>query len=109
MTGVQTCALPIFLCSCCRDIDTPARFGGDEFALVLPETNAKMANLVAQRICESIASDGQGPGLSVSAGIAIYPNDGRTIESLLCAADSALYSMKRQRVRVNDSSVHFQY
>jgi diguanylate cyclase (GGDEF)-like protein len=110
MVGSQAlCRLADVLCSCCRDIDTPARFGGDEFALVLPETSAEMANLVAQRISENIASDGKGPRLSVSAGMAIYPNDGRTIESLLCAADSALYSMKRQRVRVNDSSVHFQY
>jgi len=91
------CRLADVLCSCYRDIDTPARFGGDEFALILPETNAKTANLVAQRICESVASDGNGPKLSVSVGVAIYPKDGHTIESLLCAADSAVYWMKRQR------------
>ncbi len=91
------CRLADVLCSCCRDIDTPARFGGDEFALVLPETNADAANLVAQRICENVANDGNGPKISVSVGVAIYPQDGHTIESLLSAADSALYSMKRQR------------
>jgi two-component system cell cycle response regulator len=98
LTGSQAlCRLADVLCCCCRHIDTPARFGGDEFALVLPETNAKTADLVAQRICEGLADDGEGPKLSVSVGVAVYPKDGHTIESLLCAADSALYSMKRQR------------
>jgi diguanylate cyclase (GGDEF)-like protein/PAS domain S-box-containing protein len=91
------CRLADVLCSCCRDIDTAARFGGDEFALVLPEANAKTASLVAQRIRHGVASDGKGPALSISVGVAIYPRDGRTIESLLCAADSAVYSMKRQK------------
>jgi diguanylate cyclase (GGDEF)-like protein/PAS domain S-box-containing protein len=105
MTGSQAlCRLADVLCSCCRDIDTPARFGGDEFAFVLPETNTKTANLVAQRICESLANDGKGPKLSVSVGVAVYPQDGRTIESLLGAADSALYSMKRQRIPPADPS-----
>jgi diguanylate cyclase (GGDEF)-like protein len=99
MIGSQAlCRLADVLCSCCRDLDTAARFGGDEFALVLPETGAKAANLVAQRICESLATDGKGPKLSVSVGVAVYPKDGHTIESLLCAADSALYSMKRKRI-----------
>jgi diguanylate cyclase (GGDEF)-like protein len=101
MTGSHAlCRLADVLCSCCRDIDTPARFGGDEFALVLPEINAKTANLVAQRICKSVADDSKEPKLSVSVGIAIYPRDGHTIESLLCAADSSLYSMKRLRIRI---------
>ena len=91
------CRLADVLFSCCRDIDTPARFGGDEFAVVLPETNAEAANLVAQRICESVANDDKGPRISVSVGIAAYPQDGDTIEKLLGQADSSLYSMKRQR------------
>src|SRR6266852_4691289 len=99
MTGSQAlCRLADVLCSCCRDIDTPARFGGDEFALVLPETNAVAAELVAERICESVANDGKGPKLSVSAGIAVYPQNGESIERLLSQADSALYSMKRERI-----------
>jgi diguanylate cyclase (GGDEF)-like protein/PAS domain S-box-containing protein len=97
------CRLADVLCSCCRDIDTPARFGGDEFALVLPETNAEAANLVAQRICESVANDGKGPKISVSVGIAVYPQSGETIERLLSQADSALYSMKRRRIAVAES------
>jgi diguanylate cyclase (GGDEF)-like protein/PAS domain S-box-containing protein len=97
------CRLADVLCSCCRDIDTPARFGGDEFAVVLPETNAEAASLVARRICEGVANDGSGPKLSVSFGVAVYPQNGDSIESLLCQADSALYSMKRQRSTAAES------
>jgi diguanylate cyclase (GGDEF)-like protein/PAS domain S-box-containing protein len=82
------------LCASCRDIDTAARFGGDEFALVLPETEAEPATLVAQRICSTLAADGGHPQVSVSAGAAIYPRDGQTIESLLSTADAELYAMK---------------
>jgi diguanylate cyclase (GGDEF)-like protein/PAS domain S-box-containing protein len=99
MIGSQAlCRLADVLCSRCRDIDTPARFGGDEFALVLPETNAEEASLVAQRICESVANDGKGPRLSVTVGVAVYPQNGDTIESLLCKADARLYSGKQQRI-----------
>src|SRR5216684_572816 len=83
--------------SFCRDIDTAARYGGDEFAVVLPETGVEAANHVAQRICESIANDGMGPVLSVSIGVAVYPRDGEKIETLLRAADVALYSMKASK------------
>jgi diguanylate cyclase (GGDEF)-like protein/PAS domain S-box-containing protein len=95
--GQALCRLADVLSSCCRSIDTPARFGGDEFAVVLPETNAREAHEVARRICESIANDGNGPKLSVSVGVAVYPDDGDTIENLLRAADSALYVMKQQK------------
>jgi len=95
VTGSQAlCRLGDILSTSCRDIDTAARFGGDEFALVLPETNAGSANVVAQRICDRFANDGKNPKLSVSAGAAIYPHDGEDIETLLSAADVALYSMK---------------
>jgi diguanylate cyclase (GGDEF)-like protein len=99
MVGSQAlCRLADVLSSCCRDIDTSARFGGDEFALVLPETNGKAANGVALRICESLANDDKGPKLSVSVGVAVYPENGETIEKLLCAADSGLYVRKQQRM-----------
>jgi diguanylate cyclase len=74
MIGSQAlCRLADALCSYCRDIDTPARFGGDEFAVVLPEIDAEAANMVAWRIRESVANDGRGPKLSVSFGVAVYP------------------------------------
>jgi diguanylate cyclase (GGDEF)-like protein len=89
--------------SFCRDIDTAARYGGDEFALVLPETGAEAANQVAQRICDSIANDGMGPLLSVSVGIAVYPHDGERIEALLRKADVAMYAMKARKRELRDA------
>jgi diguanylate cyclase (GGDEF)-like protein/PAS domain S-box-containing protein len=104
MTGSQAlCRVADVLSFCCRDIDTASRFGGDEFALVLPETNTEAANLVARRICESVAHDGKGPTLSISVGAAVYPHDGEKIEILLSAADSAMYSMKRERASAGHS------
>jgi diguanylate cyclase (GGDEF)-like protein/PAS domain S-box-containing protein len=97
LTGSQAlCRLADVLSLGCRDIDTAARFGGDEFALVLPETNGESARQVAHRICESLANDGRKPQLSVSVGVALYPADGERIDTLLGAADVALYSMKAE-------------
>jgi diguanylate cyclase (GGDEF)-like protein/PAS domain S-box-containing protein len=91
------CRLANILRLCCRAIDTAARYGGDEFALVLPETGAGPAMLVARRICELFADDGEEPKLTVSIGVASYPEDAETIGPLLYAADKALYSMKSLR------------
>ena len=85
------------LADSCRSIDTAARQGGDEFALVLPEANAATAELIAQRICDLLAKDADGPPLSVSLGIATYPKDAGSIGALLHAADKALYTMKHKR------------
>jgi diguanylate cyclase (GGDEF)-like protein/PAS domain S-box-containing protein len=99
MIGSQAlCRLADVLSSTCRGIDTPARFGGDEFAVILPETNARKAHQVARRICESVANDANGPRFSVSVGVSVYPQDGDTIEELLRRADSALYLMKQQKI-----------
>jgi diguanylate cyclase (GGDEF)-like protein/PAS domain S-box-containing protein len=89
--------------SFCRDIDTAARYGGDEFAVVLPETGAEEANSAAQRICLGIANDGMEPVLSVSIGVAVYPHDGERIETLLRAADLAMYSMKAGKHKLVDA------
>lgn len=78
----------------CREIDVAARYGGDEFVLVLPEANSEAAHHVAQRISERLRTDGHHPSLSVSIGVAEYPADGATLEELLSAADRALYSQK---------------
>jgi diguanylate cyclase (GGDEF)-like protein/PAS domain S-box-containing protein len=93
------CRLGQILKDSCRSIDTAARHGGDEFAMVLPETNTAAATLLARRICELLASDAEEPALSVSVGIASYPRDADTIGTLLAAADRALYAMKDSRPR----------
>lgn len=77
-----------------RAIDTPARYGGDEFALVLPEAGKDIATRVVTRIRERLASETEAPTLSVSAGVAAFPEDGDTPEKLLGSADRALYIMK---------------
>ena len=80
-----------------RSIDTVARYGGDEFAVILPETDRRGGSQVSARIRSVLAADGEQPMVSVSFGVAMWPNDGRTTEELFHAADNALYEMKRGR------------
>jgi len=97
------CRLANILQIHCRAIDTAARYGGDEFVLVLPETESAAAAQVAQRISERLNSDGEEPSISVSIGAAAYPIDGKTIDELLAAADRALYHQKglsKRKVRL---------
>jgi diguanylate cyclase (GGDEF)-like protein/PAS domain S-box-containing protein len=91
------CRLADILRFSCRSIDTAARYGGDEFAIVLPESNGKEADSVGRRICDRLSIDREEPLLSVSVGIAVYPEDGATIETLFHSADRGLYDMKQKR------------
>jgi diguanylate cyclase (GGDEF)-like protein len=83
-----------------RFTDVAARYGGDEFIVLLPDTPAKGAMEVAERIRTRIASmplpvNGSAVSASVSIGIACYPEDGGTLDALAAHADGALYSAKQ--------------
>ncbi len=95
LVGTQAiCRLSNILRIHCRAMDTAARYGGDEFVLVLPETESHAALSVADRIAERLSTDGDEPPITVSTGTAVYPEDGKTIDELLAAADQVLYGKK---------------
>jgi diguanylate cyclase (GGDEF)-like protein len=95
LTGSRAlCRLADMLRLYSREMDTAARYGGDEFVLILPETDAEAARLVAQRISKRLAEDGEIPQISVSIGTAVYPEDGETVNEILGAADRDLYREK---------------
>lgn len=81
-----------------RDIDVVSRYGGEEFMILLPETNLEGALVVAERIRSSVAVHpfcGGQLRLTVSAGVSSMPEDGNTHEELLAQADEQLYRAKR--------------
>ena len=83
-----------------RETDIVARFGGDEFALVLPDTGSDGAFFVGERIREKIAawiflkSIGLNISLTVSVGVATLPDVAASAEQLIQAADEAMYAVK---------------
>jgi diguanylate cyclase (GGDEF)-like protein/PAS domain S-box-containing protein len=79
----------------CRATDLAARYGGDEFAVLLIDANPAMARQIASRIQIALRAGQHDPQLSVSVGISIYPDDGRSAQDLLEAADRELYQRKR--------------
>src|SRR6266481_7770042 len=91
------CRLADILRIHCRAVDTAARYGGDEFALVLPDSTEDDAHRVANRVREVLANDTEQPPLSASIGISTYRGDGERIEKLLSEADQDLYSEKAKR------------
>jgi diguanylate cyclase (GGDEF)-like protein len=93
------CRMGDVLRSLCRSVDTAARYGGDEFALILPETGAEAAARVVERINSSLAADAEVPKLSASIGVAVYPLHGDSLEKLLATADKLLYGEKKRQRR----------
>jgi diguanylate cyclase (GGDEF)-like protein len=89
----------------CRTTDTAARYGGDEFVAVLPDTDREGAELVVRRLGDRLVEDKAEPALAVSAGIAVYPQDGGTPTTLLSAADRALYSVKAAKATARRRNV----
>jgi diguanylate cyclase (GGDEF)-like protein len=81
----------------CRAIDTAARYGGDEFALVLPEAREDEAQRVLSRIHETLAGDLEQPPISASIGASVYHGEGERVEKLLAQADQNLYEEKARR------------
>jgi diguanylate cyclase (GGDEF)-like protein len=83
-----------------RTVDSVCRYGGDEFAVLLLETNPDRAKVVAERIRHNIAGPafdvGGGPPLhlTVSVGYATFPEHGKVTRALLDAADKAMYAAK---------------
>ena len=101
--------LGVVLRNCLRNVDRPARYGGEEFVVICPETGAREAFLIAERIRRSIAEtpfvlseksatepsgSGETKRVTVSLGCATYPADARTARELVKKADLALYDAK---------------
>ncbi len=86
--------------ACVRDSDTVVRYGGDEFVVLLVETNADEAMIVAERMRKMIESEqfvkeaGLGIRLTISVGIAAFPEHATTKQTLLNLADQAMYRGK---------------
>ncbi|UCF80925.1 MAG: diguanylate cyclase [Acidobacteriota bacterium] len=86
---------------CIRTIDIAARYGGEEFAVLLPETDRYGAYVVGERIRRSIEEhfqarekEGARYSLTLSGGVACYPDDAVAVEELIARADAALYQAK---------------
>ena len=99
--------------SCCRSRDLLARFGGEEFVILLPDADLQQAALCAERIRATVATtafqmgDGDAAHLSLSIGVALVDVEHDSIQSALDRADQALYTAKqdgRNRVAISEAA-----
>jgi diguanylate cyclase (GGDEF)-like protein len=85
-----------------REVDSPIRFGGEEFAIVLPELNGDAAKITGERIRMAVSAaafslpDGRKFNVTASMGIASYPECAKDADTLIKHADQALYLAKRE-------------
>ncbi len=86
------------LAAAARDIDLVARYGGEEFTVILPNCSLDDAVRVAERMrsgVSGVGGDDDLPGVTLSAGVAAIPTNAADEESLIAAADEAMYTSKR--------------
>lgn len=80
-----------------RETDIPARYGGDEFCIILPEISLEGAKKVCEKLCEAIKKSTEGTGISCSIGIAISsPEENYDANSIVKKADKAMYEAKKE-------------
>ncbi len=90
------------LLKCLRTVDIVARYGGDEFVMVLPQTHPRSASQIAERVRRAIERntflkrDGYSFRITASFGVASYPESAKSKEELLKLADDAMYRVKNQ-------------
>lgn len=86
--------------TCVRQVDTVARLGGDEFVVLLNQTDARGAETIARRVLEALGApftlDSMNFSVTASIGIAMYPNDGASMDDLIKNADAAMYRVKER-------------
>ncbi|MEP6901571.1 MAG: diguanylate cyclase [Actinomycetota bacterium] len=94
-----------------RDYDFLARYAGDEFVAIIPETDEISVEELCQRIEKSVSDfilpvgDGKFARVGISIGAATYPSSGETIDQIIIAADKAMYNVKAQRKQLKEQDL----
>ena len=91
------CKLARIVGEVCRAADSAARLSDDEFVLILPETSLAGVRRLVQRIAERLSAESNGAPLAVSAGVAVFPQDGPTLDHALRSAQRTLKSIRTER------------
>ncbi len=93
----------------CRRSDVVARYGGDEFVILMPETTIEQGYQFAQKLCSNIYGDSllREKNISASVGVASFPIHGSTPQELIQIADASMYLSKHQGGNAVSSASHF--